>query len=127
MLNFELSAKFRNHSIIEIGSIIGDDPFRDTILAYEVVSDESGYHILCDRGKRSGFDPLGEIINSDQNEAMSIGSGWLDLSNHVKAPHCKWPRSGHDFQRDKRHMDLVGINLAFVASPRVLMEISLHC
>ena len=26
-----------------------------------------------------------EIIDSDKNEAMSIGSGGLDLSNHVNA------------------------------------------
>ena len=43
------------------------------------------------------------------------GSGF-DLSNHVNAPHCKWPQSDHDVQRDMRHMDLVSIDLSFMAS-----------
>ena len=46
MLDSELSAEFRNHSIVEVSSIIGDDSFRDTIEADEVMFDESGYHIL---------------------------------------------------------------------------------
>ena len=48
MLDFKLSAKFSNHKIVEVSPIVGDDPFGDTITSYEVVSDESGYHILGD-------------------------------------------------------------------------------
>ena len=48
MLDFELSAKFGNHSIIEVSPIVYDNPSRDTIAADEVVFDESGYHTLCD-------------------------------------------------------------------------------
>ena len=47
MLDFELSVKFRNHSIVEIGPIACDDPFRDTIAEDEVTFDESGYNALC--------------------------------------------------------------------------------
>ena len=48
MLDFELHAEFSDHRIVEIGSIIGDDPFRDVVLADEVMLDESGYNILSD-------------------------------------------------------------------------------
>ena len=48
MLDLKLNAKLSNHSIIEVSSIAGDNPFEDTITAYEVVSDKSCYHILCD-------------------------------------------------------------------------------
>ena len=48
ILDFELSTKFCNHSIVEIDSIVSDDPFGDTIAADEVMFDESGCHILGD-------------------------------------------------------------------------------
>ena len=48
MLDFELSEKFCNHSIVEVSPIVGYDPFEDTIEADEVMFDESGYHILGD-------------------------------------------------------------------------------
>ena len=48
MIDFELSAKFGNHSIVEVSPIVGDDPFGDTIAADEVMFDESGYHVLGD-------------------------------------------------------------------------------
>ena len=57
---------------------------------------------------------------------MSVGSGGLDISNHVNAPHCKWPQSSHDVQRDRRHMYFVNIDLALVTSSRVVMEVSFH-
>ena len=46
MLDFELSAKFGNHSIGEVSPIVGDDPFRDSVSINEVMLDESGYNIL---------------------------------------------------------------------------------
>ena len=48
LLDLELSAKFSNHSIVEVSTIVGDDPFGDTIAVDEVVFDESSYHALCD-------------------------------------------------------------------------------
>ena len=47
MLDIELSAKFCNHSIVEIGSIISDDPFGDIVMVDEVMLDKSGYNVLC--------------------------------------------------------------------------------
>ena len=40
MLDHEHSAKFHNHSIVEIGSVVGDDPFGDTITANKVMLDK---------------------------------------------------------------------------------------
>ena len=91
MLDLKLGAKLSNHRIIEVSPIGGDNPFGDTITADEVVFDESGSHILGGRGKRSGFDPFGKIVDCNKNEAISAGSGGPDLSNHVNAPHCEWP------------------------------------
>ena len=74
-------------------TVVCDDPVGDTIPAYEVQLDEAGNHILCNEGVGSCFDPLRKIINSDQDEAMSIGCRKLDLSNHVDSPHHEWSRS----------------------------------
>ena len=46
MLDFELRAEFSNHSIVKIGPIIDDDPFEDTVTAYEVMLDKLGYNVL---------------------------------------------------------------------------------
>ena len=48
MLDFELSAEFHNHSIVEISSIVSDDPFGDTVTADEVMLDKPGYNVLSD-------------------------------------------------------------------------------
>ena len=48
MFDLELSTKLSNHSVVEVSPIVGDDPFWDTITTDEVVSDESGYHIIGD-------------------------------------------------------------------------------
>ena len=48
VLYLELLAELSDHLVIEIGTIVCNDPFRDTITKDEVVSDECGYHILGD-------------------------------------------------------------------------------
>ena len=48
ILDFELSAKFGNHIIVEVRPIFGDDPLGDTIAVNEVMFDESGYHVFRD-------------------------------------------------------------------------------
>ena len=93
MINLELLAQVGDHSVVQICIVVRDNPVGDTISAYEVLLDEAGNHILYNRGIGSCFDPLGEVINSDQDEATSIGCHRLDLSNHANAPHCEWPRS----------------------------------
>ena len=73
MINLELFAQSGDHSIVQICIVVCDDPVGDAVPAYEVLLDEAGNHIFRNRGKGSCFDPLGEIVNSDQDEAMSIG------------------------------------------------------
>ena len=46
MLDFELSEKLRNHSIVEISSIVSDNPFGDAIMADEIMLNEPGYNVL---------------------------------------------------------------------------------
>ena len=48
ILDLELHAEFSDHSIVEVGSFVGDDPFRDAISTYKVMFDEPGYNILGD-------------------------------------------------------------------------------
>ena len=48
MLDLELHTKFSDHNIVEIGSVISDDPFRDIVPEDEVMLDKLGYHILSD-------------------------------------------------------------------------------
>ena len=93
MLNLELLAQSGDYSIVQICTVVSDDPVGDTIPAYEVMLDEAGNHILCNGGEGSCFDPLGKVINGYQDEAVSIGCCRLDLSNHVDSPHHEWPRS----------------------------------
>ena len=87
MLDSELSAEFRNHSIVEVSSIIGDNPFGDTVTQDEIVLDKPGYNVLGDWGIWGSFDPLGKVINGNKDETVSIWGRMSDLSNHIKAPH----------------------------------------
>ena len=48
MFNLELYTEFCDHSVVEIGTIICNDSFSNTITADEVVFNEYGYHVLCD-------------------------------------------------------------------------------
>ena len=57
---------------------------------------------------------------------VEVGSRGLDFSNHVNALYCKWPRSGHDIQRDRRDMNFVSVDLTLVASTGMLMAVSFH-
>ena len=46
MIYFEQRAEFSNHGIIEVGSIVNDDPFGDAVTEDEVMLDKLGYNIL---------------------------------------------------------------------------------
>ena len=46
MLNFELHVEFSDHGIVEIGSIVSDNPFGDVVPTYKVMLDKPGYNIL---------------------------------------------------------------------------------
>ena len=51
VFNLELRAELCDHSIVQISTIIRDNPFGDAIPIYDVMLNEPVYHILCDRGK----------------------------------------------------------------------------
>src|ERR1051325_10729395 len=100
MLNLELRADFGDHFVIEVGTIICDNPFGDTVPKDKVMLDESSHNILGNRCERDCFYPFGEVINCNKDEMMSVGSGGFDFSNHVNAPRCERPRCGQNIQED---------------------------
>ena len=59
MLNLELLAQGGDHSVVQVCTVISDDPLGDTVPANKVLFDEAGNHILSNRGVGSCFDPLG--------------------------------------------------------------------
>ena len=90
MLNFELLAQGGDHSVVQVCTVVSNDPIGDTISENKVLLNEAGNNILCNGGEGICFDPLGEVINGHQDEAISIGCCRLDLSNHVDSPHSEW-------------------------------------
>ena len=42
MLDLELHVEFSNHSIVEVGSVVSDNPFGDVVLTDEVILDQPG-------------------------------------------------------------------------------------
>ena len=51
VLDFELRAKFNDHNVVKVGTIVRDDSLGDAIVTYEVMLNESGDHILGNRGE----------------------------------------------------------------------------
>ena len=51
VLNIELRAKLRDHSIVKIGTIVHDDPFRDSIPTDKVILNETSHNILGNENK----------------------------------------------------------------------------
>src|SRR3954471_20474886 len=126
MLDLEGLTKLLYHLVIEIRSIISNDLLRNPIMTDYVVLDKTSDHLLGDIRVRCGFNPLGEVIDGNQNEAMSIRSSRLNLSNHINAPHCKRPRRSQNIQRHRRHVHLISIDLALVTNSDMVMTISFH-
>ena len=89
VLDLELHAEFCDHSVVEIGTIICDNPFGDAIPINKIVLNESGHTILGNRGKWSCFHPLCKVNNGDEDEAMSVRGSRLNLSNHINSPYCE--------------------------------------
>ena len=126
MLDFELRAEFHDHSVIEIGTVVCDISFGDTIPPDKVMLNESGNNILSNRGKRGWFNPLCEVINGDEDEAMTVESSRFNLSNHINSPHYEWTRSSQYIHRNWRNMNFISIGLALMTSSRVMMTIFFH-
>ena len=63
MLNLELLVQGGDHSVVEICTIVSDNPFRDTVPANDILFDETGNNILGNGSKASCLHPLCKIIN----------------------------------------------------------------
>ena len=63
VLYLELLAELSDHFVVKIGAIVRNDPFRDTVPTYQIVSNEPCHDILGYSGVRSFFNPLCKIIN----------------------------------------------------------------
>src|SRR4051812_17381913 len=126
MLDLEGLTKLLHHLVIEIRFIISNDLLGNPITTDYIVLDKTSNHLLGNIRIRCDFNPLGEVIDGDQNETMSIGSGRLNLSNHINAPHCKRPWGSKYIQRHGRNVHLISIDLALVTNSDMVMTISFH-
>ena len=52
MLNLELLAQGGDHSIVEVRTVISDDPFWDTVPVNKILFDEAGNNILSNKSER---------------------------------------------------------------------------
>ena len=92
MLYFELLAELSDHLVIQIGTVVCNDSFRDAVSTDQVMPNELCHDVLGYCGVGSCLNPLREVINGNQDEAVSVRSCRFDFSNYVNAPHRKWPR-----------------------------------
>ena len=77
---------------VEICTVIGDDGFWNSKSADQIVADKVGHHFLGYRFVRGCFHSLGEIIDGNQNESVSIRSGWLYRTDDIHSPSYIWPK-----------------------------------
>ena len=117
VLYLESFAEFSDHSVIEIGTIVRNDSFRDAVPTDQIMPNEPCHNILGYSGVRSCFNPLCKLIDRYQDEVMPIGCRRFNFTDHIYAPHCKRPRCSQDIQRNWRNVHLICINLAFVTYP----------
>ena len=88
MLYLELLAELSDHLFVKIGTIVRNDPIWYTVSTDQVVSNEPCHDVLGYDSVGSCFNPLCEVINRYQDEAMPVGCRRLDLADHINAPHC---------------------------------------
>ena len=62
----------------------------------------------------------------DEDEAVPVRSSRFDFFDHINAPHCEWPRSSHEIQRNWRYVHFISIDLAFMIGSRMLITIGFH-
>ena len=63
MLNLELLAQCGDHSVVEICTVVSDDPFRDTVPADDIFLDEAGNNVLGDGSEGRCLHTLCKIAN----------------------------------------------------------------
>src|SRR4051794_35787500 len=67
-------------------------------------------------GNRHGLDPLGELVDCDQEVNLSPFRGLWQFADHVEAPLSKSPSYGYGSELGPRCVRFVGEPLASVAS-----------
>ena len=85
VLNLEILAEFRDHSIVNIGTIVCDDPLRYAIPENKVILNEPSHNIVGNGSKRGFLYALREVINSENDIEKPIRSSRINLSNHINA------------------------------------------
>ena len=74
VLDLKLHGELCDHSVVQISTIVCDDPFGDALPTDKVMFNEPDDHIFSNRGERGCFNPLCEVINGEEDEVMSVGS-----------------------------------------------------
>ena len=87
VLYLEMFIELGDHCVVEIRTIFSNNSLWHSVSTDQIMSDKPCHDILGYCSKGSCLNPLGEIINGYQNEAMPIRCSRYDLANHVDAPH----------------------------------------
>ena len=126
MLDFEVLAHFLHHLVVQIGAIVSNDLFGESVSTNQLLLYESNYHIPCGISIRSCFDSFGEVIYRHKNEAVTIRRLGFDGPNDIYSPHGKGPRGEHNIQRMWRNIDIVRVCLTYMAFPDMSAAIGFH-
>ena len=86
MLYLELFTELDYHRVVEISTISSNNSLWHTIPTDQIMSDKPRYNVLGYCSKGSCFNPLCEIINSYQNEAIPVRRIGL-ISPIMSMPH----------------------------------------
>ena len=109
MLYLKLFAELGDHRIVEICTVVRNDPPWYTVLTDQIMLNKPRHDVLGYYSKGSCLDPLCKVINGFQNEAMPVRRSRSDLADHVDAPHCKGPRRYQNIQGNQRYMHLLNV------------------
>ena len=86
MLYLEMFTELGDHCVVEIHTIVSNNPLWYTISTDQVVSNKPCYDILGYCSKGSYLNPLCEVINCYQNEAMPVRRNRSDIVDHINTP-----------------------------------------
>lgn len=64
---------------------------------------------------KGGFYPLGEVVNCDKDEPVTIIRGRLNGTNDIHAPTCEGQRGAGVVKLTRRNLKHVSMSLALVA------------
>ena len=81
----------------ELGAIVSNNAIRNSEPVDDVL-DEFGHPLRLEVGDGPDFDPLGELVDGDQ-EVIEAPGRLLELPDHVEAPNYEWPGDGDSLER----------------------------